>query len=63
MLVATHPGNFHADDVFAVATLGLALGELDVVRTRDEALTARARNSRCAHPARAAGGRSWRRLA
>jgi len=42
MLVATHPGNFHADDVFAVATLGLALGELDVVRTRDEALTARA---------------------
>jgi len=42
MLVATHPGNFHADDVFAVATLGLALGELDVVRTRDDALTARA---------------------
>ena len=40
MLVATHPGNFHADDVFAVATLGLALGELDVVRTRDEALIA-----------------------
>ncbi len=40
MLVATHPGNFHADDVFAVAVLGLALGELDVVRTRDEALIA-----------------------
>ena len=40
MLVATHPGNFHADDVFAVAALGLALGELDVVRTRDAALTA-----------------------
>ncbi|MDQ3678677.1 MAG: MYG1 family protein [Actinomycetota bacterium] len=40
MLVATHPGNFHADDVLAVATLGLALGELDVVRTRDEALIA-----------------------
>jgi uncharacterized UPF0160 family protein len=38
MLVATHPGNFHADDAFAVATVGLALGELDVVRTRDEAL-------------------------
>jgi len=40
MLVATHPGNFHADDVFAVAALGLALGELDVVRTRDDALIA-----------------------
>ena len=35
MLVATHPGGFHADDVFAVATLGLALGELDVERTRE----------------------------
>lgn len=40
MLVATHPGSFHADDVFAVATLGLALGRLDVVRTRDAALQA-----------------------
>ncbi len=40
MLVATHPGSFHADDVFAVATLGLALGAFDVVRTRDEALQA-----------------------
>ena len=38
MLVATHPGNFHADDVFAVATLFLALGEIDVVRTRDAAV-------------------------
>jgi uncharacterized UPF0160 family protein len=35
MLVATHDGNFHADDVFAVAALRLAHGELDVVRTRD----------------------------
>ena len=35
MLVATHSGNFHADDVFAVATLRLALGELDLIRTRD----------------------------
>jgi uncharacterized UPF0160 family protein len=34
--VATHPGNFHADDVFAVAVLGLAHGDLDVVRTRDD---------------------------
>jgi uncharacterized UPF0160 family protein len=33
--VATHPGNFHADDVFAVAVLGLVHGPLDVVRTRD----------------------------
>src|SRR3954451_11674953 len=35
MRVATHPGNFHADDVFAVAVLELAAGEVDVVRTRD----------------------------
>src|SRR6476620_10451279 len=36
MRVATHPGNFHADDVFAIAVLALANGELDIVRTRDE---------------------------
>ena len=42
MLIATHPGSFHADDVFAVATLGLALGSFDVVRTRDEAVQASA---------------------
>jgi uncharacterized UPF0160 family protein len=35
MKVATHPGNFHADDVFAVAVLQLAHGPLEVVRTRD----------------------------
>jgi uncharacterized UPF0160 family protein len=35
MKVATHPGNFHADDVFAVAALGLAAGPLEIVRTRD----------------------------
>src|SRR3954447_21737947 len=35
MVVATHPGDFHADDVFAVAALGLLHGPLDVVRTRD----------------------------
>ena len=35
MQVATHPGNFHADDVFAIAVLQLVHGELDVVRTRD----------------------------
>ncbi len=38
MLIATHPGGFHADDVFAVATLQLAHpGETEVVRTRDAA--------------------------
>jgi len=38
MRVATHPGNFHADDVFAIAVLGLVHGSLDVVRTRDAAV-------------------------
>jgi uncharacterized UPF0160 family protein len=45
MQVATHPGNFHADDVFAVATLRLAAGDgetVNVVRTRDEAVQAQA---------------------
>src|SRR3954453_14184202 len=41
MKVVTHPGNFHADDVFAVAVLALAHGELEIVRSRDaEALAA-----------------------
>jgi uncharacterized UPF0160 family protein len=40
MRIATHPGNFHADDVFAIAALGLLHGPLDVVRTRDEAVQA-----------------------
>jgi uncharacterized UPF0160 family protein len=40
MRVATHPGTFHADDVFAIATLGIAHGPLEIVRTRDEALHA-----------------------
>jgi len=35
MRVATHPGTFHADDVFAVAALELVHGPLEVVRTRD----------------------------
>jgi len=35
MIVATHPGNFHADDVFAVAVLELVHGRLEVLRTRD----------------------------
>ncbi len=34
--VVTHPGNYHADDIFAVATLELVLGqEPTVIRTRD----------------------------
>jgi len=41
--VATHPGNFHADDVFAIAVIGLvADGPLEILRTRDEALHAAA---------------------
>lgn len=35
MVVATHPGSFHADDAFAVAVLQLALGPFELVRTRD----------------------------
>src|SRR5204863_7099063 len=36
MRVATHPGDFHADDVFAIAVLHLvAGGDISVVRTRD----------------------------
>jgi uncharacterized UPF0160 family protein len=46
MRVATHPGNFHADDVFAIAALRLAAardGEaVEVVRTRDAAAQAAA---------------------
>ncbi len=35
MRVATHPGTFHADDVFAIAVLGLVHGDLEIVRSRD----------------------------
>jgi uncharacterized UPF0160 family protein len=35
MQVATHDGSFHADEVFAVAALGLLSEPLEVVRTRD----------------------------
>lgn len=40
--VVTHNGGFHADDVFAVATLQLHFGveNLEVVRTRDEEVIA-----------------------
>lgn len=40
--VATHPGNFHADDVFAVAVLRLVHGDVRVVRSRDAAVLAAA---------------------
>jgi uncharacterized UPF0160 family protein len=42
MLVATHDGSFHADEVFAVAALGLLGDPLEVVRTRDPDALARA---------------------
>jgi uncharacterized UPF0160 family protein len=35
MLIATHDGSFHADEVFAVAALGLLGDAVEVVRTRD----------------------------
>ncbi|HWF52227.1 MAG TPA: MYG1 family protein [Solirubrobacteraceae bacterium] len=35
MLVATHDGSFHADEVFAIAALGLLGERIEVVRTRD----------------------------
>lgn len=35
MRVATHDGSFHADEVFAIAALGLLPEPLEVVRTRD----------------------------
>ena len=34
--LGTHSGKFHADDVMATAMLRLLLGDIKVVRTRDE---------------------------
>ncbi len=42
MRVATHPGGFHADDVFAIAALRLVHGDLEVVRSRDPEVLAAA---------------------
>jgi uncharacterized UPF0160 family protein len=42
MLIATHDGSFHADEVFAVATLGLLGDPVEVVRTRDRDAIAQA---------------------
>jgi len=42
--VVTHSGSFHADDVFAIAAFQLLLGKenMQVIRTRDEAIIAAA---------------------
>jgi uncharacterized UPF0160 family protein len=40
MRVATHDGSFHADEVFAIATLSLLDEPLEVIRTRDRDLMA-----------------------
>lgn len=42
MQIATHDGSFHADEVFAVAALGLLPEPVEVVRTRDPDLLAAA---------------------
>src|SRR5450755_4772545 len=42
MLIATHRGSFHADDVFAVAALRLLGEPVEVVRTRDRDALAQA---------------------
>jgi uncharacterized UPF0160 family protein len=42
MLIATHDGSFHADEVFAVAALRLLGQPIEVLRTRDRDVLARA---------------------
>jgi uncharacterized UPF0160 family protein len=42
MLIATHDGSFHADEVFAIAALRLLSEPIEVVRTRDRDALARA---------------------
>ncbi len=42
MIIATHNGTFHADDVLGVALLTLLHPDAEVVRTRDEAVLATA---------------------
>ncbi len=42
MLIATHDGSFHADEVFAVAALRLLGGPVEVVRTRERDALAQA---------------------
>ncbi|MDX8388756.1 MAG: MYG1 family protein [Ghiorsea sp.] len=40
--IATHNGNFHADDVFSIAALSFILPSFELVRTRDLAVIAQA---------------------
>jgi uncharacterized UPF0160 family protein len=42
MVIATHDGSFHADEVFAIAALGLLDETAEVVRTRDPGALANA---------------------
>jgi uncharacterized UPF0160 family protein len=42
MRAATHPGGFHADDVFAIAVLRLVHPDLEIVRSRDPEVLAAA---------------------
>jgi uncharacterized UPF0160 family protein len=42
MIIATHSGKFHADDVWAAAVLNLMFPGSELVRTRDPAVIARA---------------------
>ncbi len=42
MIIATHSGKFHADDVWAVAVLDLVFPDSDLVRTRDPEVIAAA---------------------
>ncbi|MFL5859607.1 MAG: MYG1 family protein [Solirubrobacteraceae bacterium] len=42
MLIATHDGSFHADEVFAIAALALRGGSIEVVRSREREVLARA---------------------
>ena len=42
VLVATHDGSFHADEVFAIAALGLLGEPVEVIRTRDRDALAKA---------------------
>ena len=46
MLIATHDGSFHADEVFAIAALGLLGEPIEVLRTRDRETLARRRRAR-----------------
>ncbi|HVL74646.1 MAG TPA: MYG1 family protein [Noviherbaspirillum sp.] len=42
MIIATHSGKFHADDVWAVAVLDIVFPGCELIRTRDPALIERA---------------------